>query len=491
MARVRRLAQRTHLALDRFKHRLLSLGEGEGPISQSEGEKSFSEGRRPVIRWIKGDGLDDPVTKTAIAQATRLFGDSVDYCLCTNGLSASRVRSLLSWAAAPVEWMPLTPQSNGELAGALTSAGCQAERFGYWWKWFPERVRPDGPEWILDGDMVVTRAPDWFEAWKNGTDRLRMSQDDRWPVDVLYGEYVDQADTGLRLYSGLASLPPGLRYMPALMEVLAKQPLAPGHDGIENMSEQGVIAAAFSGLGATPIPLAEFPFGRAFEDIIDYGLKTPAKNVWGYHFGGAFRGRNKHFERLCREGVLFTMKGEQPAEEQFAWLQNFGQWGRPGWSMNRDSLRRIRQVATRHARRPALEIGTSRGQLTANLASCGCKVTTIDHADRGARRNLSGMNVEFIVNDAVEHLKQETRHFDLITVDLHGNGEAVWQRLWPLLEPRLSATGTLVLYNSHLWKIDEFRNETGLRWVADTQLAKFVVEVHEKPAPGMLICRRA
>ena len=49
----------------------------------------------------------------------------------------------------------------------------------------------------------------------------------------------------------------------------------------------------------------------------------------------------------------------------------------------------------------------------------------------------------------------------------------------------------MVLYNSHLWKIDEFGNETGLRWVAETQLEEFAVEVYEEPAPGMLVCRNA
>ena len=79
-------------------------------------------------------------------------------------------------------------------------------------------------------------------------------------------------DQSLRLYSGFVSLPPRLRYLAAMLAVLKRQPLSPEHDGRSNMSEQGVVAAAFSRLGATPIPLAEFPFGRAFEDFLDYGL---------------------------------------------------------------------------------------------------------------------------------------------------------------------------------------------------------------------------
>lgn len=48
--------------------------------------RPFSLGTRPVIRWIKGDGRDDEVTRSAIAQATRIFGDRVDYCMCSAGI---------------------------------------------------------------------------------------------------------------------------------------------------------------------------------------------------------------------------------------------------------------------------------------------------------------------------------------------------------------------------------------------------------------------
>jgi hypothetical protein len=48
----------------------------------------------------------------------------------------------------------------------------------------------------------------------------------------------------------------------------------------------------------------------------------------------------------------------------------------------------------------------------------------------------------------------------------------------------------MLLYNSHLWRIPEWRAETGLRWVMDSQLADWSVEVRDEPPPGMLICRR-
>ena len=160
--------------------------------------------------------------------------------------------------------------------------------------------------------------------------------------------------------------------------------------------------------------------------------------------------------------------------------------------MHPDCARRIGAAASRYAGRPALEIGTSRGHLTAILASRGCLVTTIDAEDRGAKQNLEGLNVKIVQSDATEYLCSETRStFDFITVDLHGNDEATWRRLWPHLHPRLSRHGTMVLYNSHLWRIREFKKETGLRYVAENCLSKFVTEVFEDPLPGMIVCRYA
>jgi len=460
------------------------------PTELPRSPRGFERGSRPVIRWIKGDGLDDPVTRTAIAQATRLFGDAVDYCLCTHGLTASRVRKILAWSTQPVEWRPLTPRDNPKLTRILLGAGCDPDRFGYWWKWFPERVRPGAPEWILDGDMVVTGAPDWFDAWKDGADRLRVTELGSLPALPVYGEYSSFVKAGVSLYSGLVSLPPDLRYLRKMIAILRKQPLAPDHDGRDNMSEQGVVAAGFRKLGASPIPLSEFPFARAFEDFVDCGPGGPAAHVWGYHFGHAFRRENRHFQRLCAEGTLFT-RDEPPAEERFAWLRNFGQWGRPGWSMHPDCARRIGDLARRHAGRPALEIGTSRGHLSAILASHGLALTTVDAADRGAGRNPEGLGVTVIRDEATRYLSLERQTFDFISVDLHGNDEATWRRLWPLLKPRLSKSGTMVLYNSHLWQIPEYRGETGLRWVIENCLSGFVTEVFPTPAPGMVVCAHA
>lgn len=263
----------------------------------------FRESTRPVIRWIKGDGRDDDVTRAALAQATRLFGDEVDYCVCSVDVSVARIQAVTAWASEPVAWFPVGPRANPRLARLLRAAGCHRDHFGYWWKWFPDRVRPNAPEWILDGDMVVVDRPDWFDDWKAGRDPLRVSQSDDAPPEH-FGEYADLIDPERMLYSGLVSLPPGLDYLDALVDLLTRRPLAPKHDGRRTMSEQGAVAAVFSALAAVPIPSSEFPFAVAGHDELAGGRSGVGERVWGYHFGNAFRGPNPWFTRLVGERVV-------------------------------------------------------------------------------------------------------------------------------------------------------------------------------------------
>ncbi len=452
--------------------------------------RRFSQGSRPVIRWIKGNGRDDVVTRAAIAQATRLFGDRVDYCLCTQGIDAVRARWILAWAVQPVEWWPVTAADNPALAAHLTASGCAEENFGYWWKWFPERVRPDGPEWILDGDMVVTAMPPWFDIWAEGLDRIRVAQDDHYPIDMLYGRYRDLADDQLCLYSGLISLPPRLTYMSAVDDVLALRPLARPHNGTIDMCEQGVIAAAFAVLGAVPIPLEEFPFGRSFQPALDFGGRGDQGRHWGYHFGCSFRGPNRHFEALSAAGTVYS-QAEQPDDTlRFAWLGGQSQWGTPGWSMPEAASAFILDHARRLAGRRLLELGTSRGRMTAVLASSGFHVTTIDRHDRGAAQNLDALAVRVVIDDALHFLATTTERFDAVVVDLHGNSVAEWMRLGPLLARVLRADGSLIISNAALWQIEEWRQERGVLWFLDSLGPEWRHVVHEQPVPGIALATR-
>jgi protein-L-isoaspartate O-methyltransferase len=150
---------------------------------------------------------------------------------------------------------------------------------------------------------------------------------------------------------------------------------------------------------------------------------------------------------------------------------------------------RVAALAKNYAAKAALEIGTSRGYLAAVMAGHGCKLTTIDHEDRGARQNLEGLDVAVVVSDAGAFLSQTQTLYSLIVVDLHGNDNATWQALWPQLKPRLDRSGTMVLYNSHLWKMPEWHDQTGLLWVAQNALDGMAQQVFEQPPPGMIVCR--
>ena len=236
---------------------------------------------------------------------------------------------------------------------------------------------------------------------------------------------------------------------------------------------------------------AEFPFGRAFEEELNYGSKGPAENVWGYHFGHAFRADNRHFRRLAAEGTVYWRVDDPPLIERFNWLKNFGQWGIPGWSMSPGCTERVSTLAQQYAGRRVLDIGTSRGRLAAILATHGCIVTTVDQTDRGASTNLMQMGVQTGISDAADFLRRVDDQFAMIVVDLHDNSEKVWAELWPLLGDHVESDGSIILYNSHLWQMPEWCEEIGLRWITEASPAGWTTEVFPNPEPGMVFCRPA
>ena len=464
--------------------------------------RRFQLGDRPVIRWVKGDGLDDSVTKSAIAQATRLFGSDVDYCLCTNGISAERARNILEWASEPVEWWPVTADVNPELRDLLATVDCLPANYGYWWKWFPERVRIDAPEWILDGDMVITSKPEWFEKWTAGKDPLRVSQDDRFPPRFSwkrqgingkknkYGQYGRLIDKKSALYSGLISLPPKMKYMETFIEILTSHPLSPNHDGVNDMSEQGVVALAFQRLGAIPIPLHEFPFGRAFEKSTDFGITGDQGKVWGYHFGNSFRRSNHHFESLVKNKVVISLK-KDASRDKYTWLAGgVGQWGIPGWGMSQEVHEFMMKNAKKFSGKKVLEIGTSRGRLAATLADLGCLVTTVDKEDRGATENLAGTGITVVVQEAKTFLTNSHEMYDLIIIDLHGNSPEIWSELAPLLIRTLARKGRMLINNARLNKISEWSEEIGVGELLNSLPTSWKTKIHKKPSPGIAVVRR-
>jgi predicted O-methyltransferase YrrM len=461
------------------------LAKEDAALADRSPHQRFSMGSRPVIRWIKGDGLDDDVTRAAIGQATRLFGTDVDYCLCTYGIDAHRARRIMEWSVQPVEWRPVDADDNRMLARYLTDAGCAPEHFGYWWKWFPERVRPGAPEWILDGDMVITGKPSWYADWLEGKDQLRVTQDDRELPERMYGRYVGAVDLQLRLYSGLISLPPELSYMPHMEEVFRQEPLLAGHHGQRDMCEQGVIAATFQRMNPTPIPLYEFPFARAFEENIDYGLQGDLGREWGFHFGHSFRMYNPHFNKLTDEGIIFS-RDEPSLRDRFLWLGGTGQWGIPGWSITDHCLAAILAAASAFKGRPVLELGTSRGRSSASLAWTGCRLTTVDHMDRGAASNLEGMGVRVVQDDAIRFLQRAEGEYDLVICDLHGNSEQEWRKLSQPILGALKPKGVLLISNLRLHQDAAWKDENGVEWFLGRLPEHCQVEVIEPLHPGVV-----
>jgi hypothetical protein len=337
----------------------------------------------------------------------------------------------------------------------------------------------------MDGDMVVTGRPDWFEQWKAGKDSVRVSQDDRSAYAGMYGRYETLVDQELKLYSGLISLPPGIRYMPEVLKVLDQIPLAQNHHGQQDMCEQGVIAAAFQALDPAPIPLFEFPFARAFEDFLDYGLSEDRSNAWGYHFGNSYRMANPHFQRLVAEGIVFA-PSELPLEDRYKWLGGLGQWGVPGWSLNRACYQAIVQAAKPYAGRPILELGTSRGHLTAALADISEQVTTVDHSDRGAGLNLADHNVNVVVMDATEFLQRNKNLYGLIVCDFHGNSPEFWAVIGDLLLNALADDSALILNNFNLHEDADWAEEKGVYKFVDQLPPAFHAQIISSTHPGVV-----
>ena len=457
------------------------------------GTDIFTKGSKPVIRWIKGDGLDDEVTSVALAQATRIYGQQVDYCLLTQGISPDRARQVLSHADCPVEWRTVSKEDNPVLSHFLQEAECEEENFGYWWKWFPERIRPHAPEWILDGDMVLTGRPAWFEAWRTGSDVTRMSSTSEVPgVDHIFGEYAHLVDPDSTFYSGIVSMPPGAQYLDNITRVLKRQPLAVPHNGKKNMSEQGVMVAALQSLNPIPIPLNEFPFARAFQDNLDFGGQEPAAHVWGYHFGNAFVTHNPHVEKLQREGTIDTL-GARDIIESARWLNGgHGQWGFKGWGMRENVARTIINELGDIRERTVIEFGTSRGYLTFILAQAGAHVITIDIEDRGARQNLAGLKVEVYVMSALKFLRTNKSTFEIVCVDVHGNSRRQWRRLWRKLSNRIQVGGRVVISNAELRLIPGWAHEDGVPWLHQklSNDPDWMCTLIPDPAPGMLIVKR-
>ena len=121
------------------------------------------------------------------------------------------------------------------------------------------------------------------------------------------------------------------------------------------------------------------------------------------------------------------------------------------------------------------------------LASLGCKLTTVDHQDRGAIQNLAGLNVTVVIEDAVGFLIRSNKQFDIIVVDVHGNTPQDWARLKDPLIARAKRGSKLVIDNAALFEIPEWKDETGVQWFLDQLPKTWRIKVNKQYPPGIAI----
>lgn len=195
---------------------------------------------------------------------------------------------------------------------------------------------------------------------------------------------------------------------------------------------------------------------------------------------------NAHFERLTAEKKVFS-KTCSSTVEKFKWLGNYGQWGVPGWSMNEDATEIILRLAASFSGKEVLELGTARGRLTAMLATLGCNITTVDHHDRGAAKNLAGLSMNVVVDDIVHFLTTSNQYFDLIICDVHGNSPRDWINYSKPLRRSVKKGSTLIINNYFLDKIPEWREETGVEWFLKQLPRQWSFTLYNAIIPGIAV----
>jgi protein-L-isoaspartate O-methyltransferase len=150
----------------------------------------------------------------------------------------------------------------------------------------------------------------------------------------------------------------------------------------------------------------------------------------------------------------------------------------------------ILRLAKPYLGRSVLEIGTSRGRLTALLAEAGLRITTLDREDRGAAANLAGLPVTVLREELVQYLSPSDKTFDLVVVDLHGNTAADWNRYHASLIASVAPGGMMLINNATLNTVQGWQEETGVSWFLANLPADWTHHVMTNPAPGLAVVRR-
>jgi predicted O-methyltransferase YrrM len=169
-----------------------------------------------------------------------------------------------------------------------------------------------------------------------------------------------------------------------------------------------------------------------------------------------------------------------------------GQWGFSGWGMTEGVARVFVQHLGDISGKRVLELGTSRGYLTLILCQLGAHVTTVDPYDRGARKNLQGLAAEVVVMSGQAYLRKTDTVFDVICIDVHGNGWRRWRNLWPQVAARVKVGGKVVIDNATLHTIKEWAHEDGVYRLFERLRhdPSWKCSLIEQPLPGVLVLER-
>lgn len=106
--------------------------------------------------------------------------------------------------------------------------------------------------------------------------------------------------------------------------------------------------------------------------------------------------------------------------------------------------------------------------------------------DRGASRNLEGMDVRVVRDDAIRFLQRAQGEFDLVICDLHGNSEQEWRILSQPILGSLKPKGVLIISNLCLHQDVAWKDENGVEWFLGRLPRQCQVEVIEPQHPGVV-----
>jgi hypothetical protein len=106
--------------------------------------------------------------------------------------------------------------------------------------------------------------------------------------------------------------------------------------------------------------------------------------------------------------------------------------------------------------------------------------------DRGASRNLEGMDVRVVRDDTIRFLQRAQREYDLVICDLHGNSEQEWRTLSQPILGSLKPKGVLIINNLRLHQDAAWKDENGVEWFLGRLPRHCQVEVIEPQHPGVV-----